>query len=53
MRHWPMSRAGRAAQQNDAVGQQQRLVDVMGDQHDGGAEIGDDAQQQLLHLGRG
>ncbi|MNP38421.1 hypothetical protein D3C76_1319330 [compost metagenome] len=44
---------GARAHHQDAVGEEQRFVDIVGDEHHGGADAGPDIQQQLLHAGTG
>lgn len=42
--------AGRAGDQDDAIGQEQGFVDVVGDQHRSRAVVGGDTLQQGLHI---
>ena len=57
---WPRERqhdildhaAGPCAHHDDAVGEEQRLVDVVGDEHGGRRDLAPDVEQDLLHHAR-
>ncbi|MNG04631.1 hypothetical protein D3C84_877770 [compost metagenome] len=44
---------GTRTHDQQAVSEEQRFVDVMGDEHHGGADACPDVQQQLLHVQAG